>query len=87
MSTWQERRDEAADYFVDEGWGLGKEIDEQHCLESFQGGWNACREDESVKKLVEALKRECCCTGELDSDLKEIKCDACEAIADWKGEP
>ena len=44
----QEIRDELADHWVDEGWGLGKSIDEQHCLDSFIGGWDA-----AVKHLAE----------------------------------
>jgi len=38
-----------------------------------------------AEKLAEALKAECCCTGERDY-LKGnfIKCDACEALANWE---
>lgn len=46
-----------------------------------------CMEAERAKsaKLVEALKRECCCPGErnLTPPYDFIKCDACEALAEY----
>jgi hypothetical protein len=40
-----------------------------------------------IEKLVKALERECCCTGETSWTTKQlILCDACEALAEWRSE-
>ncbi len=47
----------AANYHTDEGWGLGKPIDEQHCYDSFMAGvsWSE-RNSPVIKRLESALK-------------------------------
>jgi hypothetical protein len=47
----------AANYHTDEGWGLGKPIDEQHCYDSFMAGvmWSEINSP-VIKRLESALK-------------------------------
>ncbi len=47
----------AANYHTDEGWGLGKPIDEQHCYDSFIEGakWSETNSP-VIKRLESALK-------------------------------
>ncbi len=47
----------AANYHTDEGWGLGKPIDEQHCYDSFIEGakWSETNSP-VIKRLERALQ-------------------------------
>lgn len=100
MKTWEQRRDEAAEKSIDrcnypkDAW-VKSQV--RTCGQfSFLKGWSACREDESVKKLLEALEAYAnaedvqCRTRYLDSNGEEQLDEwdqslARQALADWEG--